>query len=62
MYNRIYDKITSGLAEACVVKRAMFNHAFSKKLDAMRTTGEVVAPFWDKLVFSKLQAALGLDR
>ncbi|XP_071829175.1 long-chain-fatty-acid--CoA ligase 1-like isoform X2 [Apostichopus japonicus] len=58
--NRIYDKVNSGVKEANVVKRTLFNWAFSSKKAALLSTGIPTADtMWDRLVFKKLQMLLG---
>ena len=62
LYNRIYDKINTDVAAASTVKRLMFSRALKVKLAALHESGIVDNSFWDRLLFSKLQAGLGLDR
>ncbi|TCD63627.1 hypothetical protein EIP91_005178 [Steccherinum ochraceum] len=53
--------VASGMAagQAGGIKGALFNRALQTKLQRLRTTGEVKHAFWDRLVFSKIQAVLG---
>ncbi len=62
LYNRIYDKITSGARDKGGLAAFLFQKALSAKLDGLRASGAVTHGFWDALVFKKVQAQLGLDR
>ncbi|TVU12508.1 hypothetical protein EJB05_46159 [Eragrostis curvula] len=62
---RVLDKIYSGLkakiSSGGILKKTLFNFAYKMKLDGMRKgiKHEKAAPFFDKLVFSKVKERLG---
>lgn len=61
LLNRLHDKIVNGANEAGGIKAALFNQAVDTKLYYLKQ-GYLKHAFWDKLVFSKIQKKLGLDR
>jgi long-chain acyl-CoA synthetase len=62
LYTRFYDKIIGGAKAKGGLASALFARGLAAKLNRLHTTGEVTHGFWDKLVFSKVQKNLGLDR
>ncbi|KAF0683808.1 Aste57867_24192 [Aphanomyces stellatus] len=61
MLNKIYDKVVLGAKSAGGLKTALFNWALETKLANLKR-GYLGHPFFDKLIFSKIQAKIGLDR
>jgi len=62
LLNKIYDKIVGGAQAAGGIKTPMFNRALAAKLDNLHNGYGVHHALWDKLVFGKLAARVGLDR
>ncbi|TMW66643.1 hypothetical protein Poli38472_013955, partial [Pythium oligandrum] len=58
LYNRVYDKITQGVAVAGGLKKMMFDQAYAAK-KAARAEGYKTHALWDALVFSKVRQVLG---
>ncbi|KAG8691220.1 hypothetical protein FRC11_005827 [Ceratobasidium sp. 423] len=56
--NRIFQAAIVN-AKAPGVKGMLFRKALETKLHNLRTTGSNVHPFWDRIIFSKVQAVLG---
>ncbi|KAG8905292.1 hypothetical protein FRB99_000265 [Tulasnella sp. 403] len=56
--NRIYQTVMANV-HAPGVKGFLFRQAVSTKLSNLRTSGTTKHSIWDKLVFKKVQAALG---
>jgi len=61
LYNKIYDKIMAG-AQAGGIKTFLFNRAFAAKEYYLDHHNTVHHSVWDRLVFSKVAARVGLDR
>ena len=61
VFDRIYSGATAKIAEAGGIKALLFHWGFRRKLWALRNGIELsrAAPFFDKLVFSKLKQRLG---
>lgn len=59
LYNKIYDKINSKLAELYGVRAYLANRAISSKLYYLRKDGTLNYAFYDKVVCSKFKAVLG---
>jgi long-chain acyl-CoA synthetase len=59
LFNRIYDKVMMGVNSASIIRRTLFDLAFSSKLQYLRADGDTQHALWDRLVFSKLRALLG---
>ena len=61
VFDRIYSGATAKIAEAGGLKALLFHWGFRRKLWALRAGIELsrAAPFFDKLVFSKLKQRLG---
>lgn len=58
LYNRIYDKVLSGVKLKGGISEYLFNRAFeAKRLGLLK--GTVKHTFWDLLVFSKIRQKLG---
>ncbi|OQR92922.1 Long-chain-fatty-acid--CoA ligase [Achlya hypogyna] len=60
MLNKIYDTIVGGARAAGGFKAKLFEHAMNTKLANLKR-GYTSHPLYDKLIFSKIQAKLGLD-
>lgn len=58
LLNRFYDKVTTGV-NASVIKRFLFSMALKSKEAELKNRVIRKDSFWDKLVFKKVQAALG---
>lgn len=62
LLNRIHDKIMSGVQATKSLKSSLFLAGYNAKMNNLRETGQVAHSLWDKLIFNKVAAALGLDR
>jgi len=62
LLNKIYDKIVGGAQAAGGIKATLFNMGLNTKLDNLHAGNGVTHPIWDRLVFGKLAARVGLDR
>ncbi|KAK9765175.1 medium-chain fatty acid-CoA ligase faa2 [Basidiobolus ranarum] len=58
LYNRIYDKVMSGVKEKGRLSRYLFKKAYKTK-EANLKHGVVTHWFWDRLVFRKIRSKLG---
>ncbi|GMF18703.1 unnamed protein product [Phytophthora fragariaefolia] len=58
LFNRVYDKITQGVAAAGGLKKILFDRALAAKLAGL-PEGHKTHALWDALVFSKVRLALG---
>ncbi|KAF1785172.1 AMP-dependent synthetase/ligase [Phytophthora cactorum] len=58
LFNRVYDKITQGVAAAGGLKKILFDRALAAKLAGL-PDGHKTHALWDGLVFSKVRMALG---
>ncbi|TMW67706.1 hypothetical protein Poli38472_011326 [Pythium oligandrum] len=58
LYNRVYDKITQGVAVAGGLKKMMFDKAYEAKKTGI-ADGRKTHALWDTLVFSKIRKVLG---
>ena len=56
---RLYDGIKAKVQQGGWLKRQIFNKAVNTKLKNLRTKGEFKSPFYDKIIFSKIQTILG---
>ncbi|RHY18386.1 hypothetical protein DYB36_011119, partial [Aphanomyces astaci] len=61
LLNKIYDKVVISAKSAGGVKAWLFNWALQTKLRNLKQ-GYLGHPLFDKLIFSKVQQKLGLDR
>ena len=61
VYNRIYDSIRAKISLLPPKKQNLMNKAFAVK-KAYLAHGRCTSKFWDKLVFRKFGALVGLDR
>jgi long-chain acyl-CoA synthetase len=61
LFNRIYDKIMGGVQEAGGLKQALFERGFESKRQYLRDN-HLTHGLWDRLVFGKVAARVGLDR
>ncbi|KXZ49465.1 hypothetical protein GPECTOR_21g691 [Gonium pectorale] len=61
VFDRIYGRIMGQINSAGLVKKALFNWGFNRKLFFLRQgySHTKAAPFFDKLVFSKIAARFG---
>jgi len=61
VYDRIYSGVMSKLQSGSFIKRALFNWGFNRKLHALNAghAYDKAAPFFDRLVFSKIKERLG---
>ncbi|KAI9216570.1 hypothetical protein BC828DRAFT_433798 [Blastocladiella britannica] len=59
LLNRVYAKVRAGTVDAPGVRGALFRRAVADKLARLEAGGGVTHAFWDKLLFSKVQAVLG---
>lgn len=59
LFNRVYDKVLSGVKEKNLVSQFLFNMAYASKIDNLRQNGSLSHPMWDWLVFRKIRARLG---
>ncbi|KAI9998121.1 hypothetical protein PInf_002455 [Phytophthora infestans] len=58
LFNRVYDKITQGVAAAGGLKKILFDRALAAKLAGL-PDGHKTHALWDALVFFKVRLALG---
>jgi len=58
LLNRLYQAAMVA-GDAPGLKGALFNRAVKVKLEKLHATGDNTHPLWDRLVFKKVQAALG---
>jgi long-chain acyl-CoA synthetase len=58
VYNRISDGVWAMVEQSNSLKRFLFNYAYSFKLNRLKSGGGD-SPFWNRLVFSKLQQLTG---
>ncbi|ETV94996.1 hypothetical protein H310_11323 [Aphanomyces invadans] len=61
LLNKIYDKVVISAKSAGGIKPWLFNWALNTKLRNLKR-GYLGHPFFDMLIFSKIQEKLGLDR
>jgi len=62
LWNKIYDKITAGAAAKGGIATFLFNTALESKKGWLRSSNSITHTFWDRLVFRKVAAQVGLDR
>mmetsp|Transcript_17619 Transcript_17619/g.42461 ORF Transcript_17619/g.42461 Transcript_17619/m.42461 type:complete len:828 (-) Transcript_17619:341-2824(-) len=58
IYSRIYDKVTQGMQARGAVASWLFNKALATQTENVKA-GRPRSGFWDKIIFSKLQARFG---
>ncbi|XP_070544935.1 long-chain-fatty-acid--CoA ligase 1-like [Ptychodera flava] len=58
LYNRIYDKIISGV-QSSFIKKTLFNLAYKSKQAELKRGVVRQDSIWDKLIFSRIQSLLG---
>lgn len=61
LLNRIHDRLLAQVAEAGGLKAKLFNTAYNAKKAGL-AAGTNQHGLWDRLVFSKIRARVGLDR
>jgi len=59
LFNRVYDKVLSGVKETGGYKQLLFNIAYASKVANLRDNGSLTHWLWDRVVFSKIRARLG---
>lgn len=59
LYNRIYDKITSGVSALTGCKSWLANKAINTKMAALKRSATTQQFFYDKVVFKKFKSLLG---
>lgn len=59
LYNRFYDVIQQGMAQATGVKKYLLDTAVAAKMEKLRSTGSPTHALFDKLVFKTMRQALG---
>jgi long-chain acyl-CoA synthetase len=57
VWSRLYDKLTLTINTSGALKQKLFHWGFAAKQKALKL-GQPT-PFWDKILFSKMQARLG---
>ncbi|KAG1704307.1 hypothetical protein DVH05_006315 [Phytophthora capsici] len=62
LLNRIYDSITSKMLNGKKSVAWLFTTGVRSKLRQLRKTGNTRHALWDRLLFRKIRAGLGLDR
>lgn len=60
--NKIYDKIVSGINAAGGTKKKIFDAGLAAKTANIRYSGRLSHILYDRLIFNKIKAALGLDQ
>ncbi|KAI9916444.1 hypothetical protein PsorP6_017140 [Peronosclerospora sorghi] len=58
LFNRVYDKISQGVAAAGGLKKLLFDQAYASKRAGL-SAGYKSHALWDALIFSKLRQVLG---
>ncbi|KAG6621249.1 Long chain acyl-CoA synthetase 7, peroxisomal [Phytophthora cinnamomi] len=58
LFNRVYDKITQGVAAAGGLKKLMFDQAYASKKAGLNA-GYKTHALWDALIFAKIRQVLG---
>mmetsp|Transcript_16150 Transcript_16150/g.34928 ORF Transcript_16150/g.34928 Transcript_16150/m.34928 type:complete len:681 (+) Transcript_16150:140-2182(+) len=61
LLNRIHDRLWAQVEEAGGLKLKLFKTAFAAKMEGLKA-GTNKHALWDRLVFSKIQQRVGLDR
>lgn len=60
LMNKIYQGIIARVAgPSGSIKARLFNHAVKTKIDALRSTGKIDHPFWDRVIFNKIKSSVG---
>ncbi|KAJ3405864.1 Long chain acyl-CoA synthetase 7 peroxisomal, partial [Chytridiales sp. JEL 0842] len=59
LYNRIHDRILSGVSQASPLVQALFRTALNAKIANYENEGVLTHTVWDTLVFKKIQGLLG---
>ncbi len=59
VWQRIYDRVTTQVADGNFITRYLFNKAYAAKQDAMRRGDESLSTWGDRIVFSKIAARFG---
>ena len=59
--NRLYDKITAGIAAKGGATAKIFASGIAAKTFHLRDSGTLTHFLWDRLIFNKIKAGLGLE-
>jgi len=59
IWQRVYDRVTSQVAESGYLKRTLFHKALSSKLEMLRRGTMTMDTIYDKVVFSKIASLFG---
>ncbi len=62
LLNKIQDKVEAGMLAFDGLKSKLFIRALSTKLHNLRINGSLTHIMWDAVIFTKIKAALGLDK
>jgi long-chain acyl-CoA synthetase len=59
LYNRIHDRIMTGVSNASPIVRKLFNTALKTKIENYESKGILTHTVWDALLFRKIRNLLG---
>lgn len=60
--NKIYDKVAGGINAAGGMKKKIYDSGMAVKTENLLSTGRLTHPLYDRLIFNKIKAALGMDQ